>query len=179
FVETDLDKLEKAKLGGRQQPPGPQHQGNATNGDSAKIQGPSNDAASAKTQGLNDSVPTAGSIAPTPAAGPDPPSEESGQGGHTTKESDGALQPEKDVPQNEAGHSKEKDNTAPPEQHDTNANSSSNKNNQVAEERKNDKIAVILKMRLGSSTYATMALRELMKEGGVRTWKVEYGGGRR
>ncbi|KAL8969013.1 MAG: hypothetical protein Q9197_004571 [Variospora fuerteventurae] len=178
FVETDLDKLEKAKLGGWQQPPGPQHQGNATNGYGAKIQGPSNDAASAKTQCLNDSVPTAGSIASTSAAGPDPPSEESGQDGHTTKESGGASQPEKDIPKNEAGHSKEKDNTAP-EQHGTDATSSSNKNNQVTEAPKNDKIAVILKMRLGSSTYATMALRELMKEGGVRTWKVEYGGGRR
>lgn len=45
-------------------------------------------------------------------------------------------------------------------------------------ELKNDKLAVILKMSLGSSTYATMALRELMKEGGVKTWKVEYSGGR-
>ncbi|KAL8825836.1 MAG: hypothetical protein Q9170_007642 [Blastenia crenularia] len=43
---------------------------------------------------------------------------------------------------------------------------------------KNDKLAVILKMQLGSSTYATMALRELMKEGGVKTWKVDNGGGR-
>ncbi|KAL8720585.1 MAG: hypothetical protein Q9225_002574 [Loekoesia sp. 1 TL-2023] len=45
-------------------------------------------------------------------------------------------------------------------------------------ELKNGKLAVILKMQLGSSTYATMALRELMKEGGVKTWKGDYGGGR-
>ena len=41
-----------------------------------------------------------------------------------------------------------------------------------------EKIAVILKLQLGSSQYATMALRELMKLGGVRTWKPDYGGGR-
>ena len=40
------------------------------------------------------------------------------------------------------------------------------------------KVAVILKLQLGSSQYATMALRELMKFGGVRTYKPDFGGGR-
>lgn len=40
------------------------------------------------------------------------------------------------------------------------------------------KIAVILKLQLGSSQYATMALRELMKLGGVKTYKPDFVGGR-
>ena len=40
------------------------------------------------------------------------------------------------------------------------------------------KFAVILKLQLGSSQYATMALRELMKQGGVKTYKPDFGGGR-
>lgn len=40
------------------------------------------------------------------------------------------------------------------------------------------KIAVILKLQLGSSQYATIALRELMKSGGVKTYKADYSGGR-
>lgn len=58
---------------------------------------------------------------------------------------------------------------------DTSATSTAQR---TAAEPKNDKLAVILKMQLGSSTYATMALRELMKEGGVKTWKMEFSGGR-
>ena len=40
------------------------------------------------------------------------------------------------------------------------------------------KIATVLKMQLGASQYATMALRELMKPGGVKTYKPDFGGGR-
>lgn len=40
------------------------------------------------------------------------------------------------------------------------------------------KIAVVLKLQLGTSQYATMALRELMKVGGVQTYKPDFGGGR-
>lgn len=45
-----------------------------------------------------------------------------------------------------------------------------------AEEEK--KIAVVVKLQLGSSQYATMALRELMKAGGVKAYKPEFMGGR-
>ncbi|KAH9205778.1 pseudouridine synthase [Leptodontidium sp. 2 PMI_412] len=40
------------------------------------------------------------------------------------------------------------------------------------------KVAVIVKFALGSSQYATMALRELMKAGGVKTYKPDFSGGR-
>ncbi|CAF9938405.1 hypothetical protein IMSHALPRED_000788 [Imshaugia aleurites] len=40
------------------------------------------------------------------------------------------------------------------------------------------KIALIVKLQLGSSQYATMALRELMKAGGVKTYKADFSGGR-
>lgn len=40
------------------------------------------------------------------------------------------------------------------------------------------KIAVVLKLQLGTSQYATMALRELMKAGGVKSYKPDYSGGR-
>ena len=40
------------------------------------------------------------------------------------------------------------------------------------------KMAVVLKLQLGSSQYATMALRELMKEGGCKVYKPDYGLGR-
>ena len=40
------------------------------------------------------------------------------------------------------------------------------------------KIAVILKLQLGPSQYATMALRELMKAGGLKTYKADFSGGR-
>lgn len=47
-----------------------------------------------------------------------------------------------------------------------------------SEEQQRTKIAVIVKLQLGSSQYATMALRELMKEGGVVTYKPDFSSGR-
>ena len=40
------------------------------------------------------------------------------------------------------------------------------------------KLAVILKLQLGTSQYATMALRELMGSAGVQTYKPDFGSGR-
>jgi tRNA pseudouridine13 synthase len=45
------------------------------------------------------------------------------------------------------------------------------------EDQGGDKLAVILKMQLGSSQYATMALRELSKSG-IQQYKPDIGGGR-
>jgi len=39
----------------------------------------------------------------------------------------------------------------------------------------NPKLAVILRMRLGASQYATIALRELMKVGGVKSYQADFG----
>jgi tRNA pseudouridine13 synthase len=46
------------------------------------------------------------------------------------------------------------------------------------EEKEEKKLAVVIKLQLASSQYATMALRELMKAGGVKAYKPEFMGGR-
>jgi len=47
-----------------------------------------------------------------------------------------------------------------------------------AEVGNDQKIAVVLKLQLGSSQYATMALRELLGPGGLQAYKPDFGGGR-
>jgi tRNA pseudouridine13 synthase len=37
-------------------------------------------------------------------------------------------------------------------------------------------IAVILRLKLGASQYATMALRELLKAGGLKSYKADFSG---
>jgi len=59
---------------------------------------------------------------------------------------------------------------------ETETSSRSNEHDQK-EPKPRQKLAFIVKMQLGSSQYATMALRELMKLG-VRTYKPDFGGGR-
>ncbi|CAO2652476.1 Nn.00g007590.m01.CDS01 [Neocucurbitaria sp. VM-36] len=46
------------------------------------------------------------------------------------------------------------------------------------EEQGEKKLAAVIKLQLASSQYATMALRELMKAGGVKAFKPEFMGGR-
>ena len=52
------------------------------------------------------------------------------------------------------------------------------KSQEIMQSYKKIKLATILYMQLGSSQYATMALRELMKHGGARAYKPDFGSGR-
>ncbi|KAL9008063.1 MAG: hypothetical protein Q9173_006774 [Seirophora scorigena] len=190
FVETDLEKLEKDKLR-----PGHKHDDNAANGDGAEAQHPSIDAASTKVRDHENTIPPPSSIVCS-AADPDHPTNGPGHG-RIKKATDGTPHAAEAVATRltEAGNPMEEEGTIPaPEEQQQQQNpnnsdpanaaaalsssSSMHQQQQPAAPKSNDKLAVVLKMRLGSSTYATMALRELMKEGGVRIWKGEFGGGR-
>ena len=64
------------------------------------------------------------------------------------------------------------------ERQDANKAEQASVNGKDDQETVKQKIAVILRMQLGSSQYATMVLRELMKLGGVKPHKPDFGGGR-
>ena len=68
------------------------------------------------------------------------------------------------------------------EEGETKGNAANIKNNGIVDQGNAtsewQKLAVVLTMQLGASQYATMALRELMKLGGVKMYKPDYGGGR-
>ncbi|ESZ99329.1 hypothetical protein SBOR_0291 [Sclerotinia borealis F-4128] len=49
---------------------------------------------------------------------------------------------------------------------------------EVAEETRSARLAVVVKFGLGSSMYATMALRELMQQGGVQVYQPDFSSGR-
>jgi tRNA pseudouridine13 synthase len=59
---------------------------------------------------------------------------------------------------------------------ETNSGAHSAAGEQKDTEEMPDKVAVIIKLQLGSSQYATMALRELMKAGGVKPYQPNFGG---
>jgi tRNA pseudouridine13 synthase len=64
------------------------------------------------------------------------------------------------------------------EKDDADADMEDGEEKEAVQEEEKKKIAVVLKLQLASSQYATMALRELMKAGGVKAYKPEFMGGR-
>ncbi|KFY02211.1 hypothetical protein O988_02324 [Pseudogymnoascus sp. VKM F-3808] len=186
MVETDLDRINKARgQPNRNAEPKHRYVGKEVFGNSDAVAGRNAWADSAKTIAEGDkahdaeAVASAGDTSSAPTVRETFIQKDAGSGEQTgVKETvilSGPVQPATDdttmseTPTTAGVAEATEDKKRAAEDMTTN-------DNEAEEQRR--KIAVIVKFQLGSSQYATMALRELMKEGGVVTYKPDFSSGR-